>query len=52
MQLGHEIERANTEIRTTINIHNRSTILKSHIVFVNLGLPKRNTQLILIHECP
>ena len=35
MQLGQQIERANTEIRTTINIHARSTNLKSHTVFVN-----------------
>jgi hypothetical protein len=52
MHLGHEIKRTNTEIKTTINIHTHSTNLKNHIVFVNSGLPIRNTQLIVVHECP
>ena len=52
MQLGHEIKRANTKIITTINIHTHSTNLKGHTIFVNLGLPIRNTQLIVVHECP
>jgi hypothetical protein len=43
MQLGYQIERANIEIITTINIHTRSTNLKSHIVFVNSDLLIRNT---------
>ena len=47
-----KIKRANTEIITTINIHTRSINLKGHTVFVNLGLPIQNTQLIVVHECP
>ena len=52
MKLGHQIERGNTEIKTNINLHTRSTNLKSHTVFVNLGLVIQNTQLIVIHQCP
>jgi hypothetical protein len=52
MKLGHQIERGNTENNINISIHTCSTNLKSHIVFVNLGLLIRNTQLIVMHQCP